>query len=145
LGYLIAPKKMIRNIQKLQQNMFICAPTISQYSALGALKIDRKEIEKVKTEYINKKDLVMNKLDNIGIGIDYKPDSAFYIFCNMRKFCQDSLKLSLDILQKVGLAVAPGKDFGPNYNQHIRLSYASSIVNLKNGLKKLKKYIYEYT
>ncbi len=145
LGYLIAPKKMVRNIQKLQQNMFICAPTISQYSALGALKINYKEINKMKAEYIDKKDLILNKLEDLGIGVNYKPDSAFYIFCNMESFCQDSLELSLDMLQKVNLAVAPGKDFGPNYNQYIRLSYASSITNLRKGLKKLKKYISEYT
>jgi aspartate/methionine/tyrosine aminotransferase len=145
LGYLIAPKKMVRNIQKLQQNMFICAPTISQYSALGALKINYKEINKMKAEYIDKKDLILNKLEDLGIGVNYKPDSAFYIFCNMESFCQDSLELSLDMLQKVNLAVAPGKDFGPNYNQYIRLSYASSITNLRKGLKKLKKYICEYT
>jgi len=65
--------------------------------------------------------------------------------CDMGRICQDSLELSRDILRKVHLGVAPGKDFGPNYNRHIRLSYASSITNLKNGLAKLKKYIYQYT
>ena len=99
----------------------------------------------MKAEYIVKKDLILNKLEDLGIGVNYKPDSAFYIFCNMESFCQDSLELSLDMLQKVNLAVAPGKDFGPNYNQYIRLSYASSITNLRKGLKKLKKYICEYT
>ena len=55
------------------------------------------------------------------------------------------MHLSLDILDKVGLAVAPGRDFGPNYDKYIRLSYSSSMENLKEGLEKLNKYISEYT
>jgi aspartate/methionine/tyrosine aminotransferase len=145
LGYLIAPKAIIRNAQKLQQNMFICAPTISQHAALGALNIDQEEIQKMKREYIRNKDLLIKELDHIGLNLNYKPDSAFYVLCDMGRICQDSLELSRDILRKVHLGVAPGKDFGPNYNRHIRLSYASSITNLKNGLAKLKKYIYQYT
>jgi len=145
LGYLIAPKNMIRNMQKLQQNMFICAPTISQYSAIGAFQIDDEEIQKMKNDYKIKKNFVIKKLNEIGMSIDYNPDSTFYVLCNMEKFNIDSLELSLDMLDKVGLAVAPGKDFGPNYNRYIRISYASSMDNLQVGLEKLNKYILEYT
>ena len=145
LGYLIAPKTMIRNIQKLQQNMFICAPTISQHSAIGAFEIDNLEIERMKRDYKAKRDFIIKRLDDIGMPIDYSPDSTFYVICNMEKFKKNSLDLSLDILDKVGLAVAPGRDFGPNYDKYIRLSYASSMENLKEGLEKLNKYISEYT
>ena len=132
-------------MQKLQQNMFICAPTISQYSAIGAFQIDDEEIQKMKNDYKIKRNFVIKKLNEIGMSIDYNPDSTFYVLCNMEKFNIDSLELSLDMLDKVGLAVAPGKDFGPNYNRYIRISYASSMDNLQVGLEKLNKYILEYT
>jgi len=99
----------------------------------------------MKRDYKAKRDFIIKRLDDIGMPIDYSPDSTFYVICNMEKFKKNSLDLSLDILDKVGLAVAPGRDFGPNYDKYIRLSYASSMENLKEGLEKLNKYISEYT
>ena len=145
LGHLIVPMKLIRGVQKLQQNMFICAPVISQYGAIGALRISKNEIDFMLSEYKARRDFMLSALNDLGIDVAYNPDSSFYVFCNMEKYCKDSLKLSLDILNRVGLAVAPGRDFGPTFNGYIRLSYSSSFKNIKNGLKRLKKYIKEYT
>lgn len=143
LGYLIVPEKYIRVIQKLQQNMYICAPTISQYAAIGALNISEEDISMLVLSYRKKRDFMMSSLQDMGIEIGYIPDSSFYIFVNMENYCTNSLDLSLDILDKVGLGVAPGLDFGPSFKKYIRFSYSSSFENIEIGLGKMKEYIKE--
>lgn len=143
LGYLIVPEKYKRVIQKLQQNMYICAPTISQYAAIGALNIPEEDISMLILSYRKKRDFMMSSLQDMGIEIGYIPDSSFYIFVNMENYCTNSLDLSLDILDKVGLGVAPGLDFGPSFKKYIRFSYSSSFENIEIGLGKMKEYIKE--
>ena len=145
LGYLVVPKGMIRGIQKLQQNMYICAPTISQHAAIGALQIDNNEIRNMLKSYKKRRDLTIKSLSNMGIDIGYSPDSSFYVFANMSKYTDNSLDLSLDILNKVSLGVAPGLDFGPSFKRYIRFSYSSSYRNIQIGLDKMREYIKGYT
>ena len=145
LGYLVLPKRLIRGIQKLQQNMYICAPVVSQYAAIGALSINNNDIAKMINSYKRKRDFMVSNLNDMGIDLGYNPDSAFYAFADMSKFSDDSLTLSMDILDKVGLGVAPGIDFGPSFKKYIRLSYSSSLKNIQVGLDKMREYIKEYT
>jgi len=145
LGYLVVPKVMIRGIQKLQQNMYICAPTISQHAAIGALQIENNEISKMLKSYKRRRNYTINSLSSMGIDISYTPDSSFYVFANMTNYTDNSLDLSLDILNKVGLGVAPGLDFGSSFKRHIRFSYSSSYKNIQIGLDKMREYIKEYT
>lgn len=145
LGFLIAPRKVIRGIQKLQQNMYICAPSISQYAGIGALKIDDFEIEKLLTSYKKRRDFAFDSLSEMGIDIGYSPDSSFYIFADMSKYCDNSLDLAIDILDKVRLGVAPGIDFGSSFKKHLRFSYSSSFENIQVGLDRMREYIKRYT
>lgn len=145
LGYLIAPKDLIRGIQKLQQNMYICAPTISQYAGLGALNINKTETKRIIKSYKKRRDYALSALIDMGIEVGYVPDSSFYIFANMTKYTNNSLDLSLDILKKVGLGVAPGLDFGPSFKKYIRFSYSSSSSNIEVGFAKMREYIKQYT
>ncbi len=145
LGFLIAPENLIRGIQKLQQNMYICAPTVSQYAGIGALSINQKEIGRLLSSYKKRRDYALSSLSDMGIDVGYVPDSSFYIFADMSKYTDNSLDLSLDILKKVGLGVAPGIDFGPSFNKFIRFSYSSSLKNIQVGFGKMREYIKEYT
>jgi len=145
LGYLIVPKNLIRGVQKLHQNMYICAPTISQNAAIGALSISDNDINKMLDGYKKKREYMISNLIDMGISLPYIPDSAFYVFADMSKFTNDSLSLSMDILESVGLGVAPGIDFGPSFKKYVRFSYSSSLKNIQIGLDKMREYIKEYT
>ena len=125
--------------------MYICAPVVSQYAAIGALSINNNDIAKMINSYKRKRDFMVSNLNDMGIDLGYNPDSAFYAFADMSKFSDDSLNLSMDILDKVGLGVAPGIDFGPSFKKYIRLSYSSSLKNIQVGLDKMREYIKEYT
>ena len=93
--------------------------------------------------YKRKRDFMVSNLNDMGIDLGYNPDSAFYAFADMSKFSDDSLTLSMDILDKVGLGVAPGIDFGPSFKKYIRLSYSSSLKNIQVGLDKIQGFIDE--
>ena len=144
LGYIVIPSDKVRSVQKLQQNMFICAPTISQHAAVNAYNI-KKEVQKnILKSYEQKRDFALRFLNEIGIKVNYVPDAAFYILCNFEDYCESSLDLCKDLLDKVGLAVAPGIDFGENYKKYVRISYAGSMEELQKGLMLLKEYMLKY-
>ena len=144
LGYVVLPVKMVRYAQKLQQNMFICAPTISQHAALSTFDISVNEKKKLINKYKKNRNFVLKKLKDIEIKFEYEPDSAFYIFCDMSKYTNNSLNLCKEILNKVGLALAPGIDFGKRYKKFVRISYASSYEEVKEGMNLLSKYLKKY-
>ena len=144
LGYIIMPKKLIRYAQKLQQNMFICAPTISQHAATGCYKISKKNKDFLIKKYKKNRDFLIKELRKMNIDINYKPDSAFYIFCDMSNYTKYAVNLCNDILDKVGLALAPGIDFGKDYKKFIRISYASTFSDIEEGMVLLHSYLKKY-
>ena len=144
LGYIVIPSDKVRSVQKLQQNMFICAPTISQHAAVNAYNIKNKVQKNILKSYEQKRDFALKFLNEMGIKVNYTPDAAFYILCNFEDYCENSLDLCKDLLDKVGLAVAPGIDFGENYKKYVRISYAGSMEELQKGLMLLKEYMFKY-
>ena len=144
LGYIVIPSDKVRSVQKLQQNMFICAPTISQHAAVNAYNIKNKVQKNILKSYEQKRDFALKFLNEMGIKVNYTPDAAFYILCNFEDYCENSLDLCKDLLDKVGLAVAPGIDFGENYKKYVRISYAGSMEELQKGLMLLKEYMLKY-
>jgi len=144
LGYIVIPSDKVRSVQKLQQNMFICAPTISQHAAVSAYNIKNKVQKNILKSYEQKRDFALRFLNEMGIKVNYTPDAAFYILCNFQDYCESSLDLCKDLLDKVGLAVAPGIDFGENYKKYVRISYAGSMEELQKGLMLLKEYMLKY-
>lgn len=144
LGYIVIPSDKVRSVQKLQQNMFICAPTISQHAAVNAYNIKDEVQKNILKSYEKKRDFALRFLNEMGIKVNYTPDAAFYILCNFEDYCENSLDLCKDLLDKVGLAVAPGIDFGENYKKYVRISYAGSMEELQKGLMLLEEYILKY-
>ncbi len=146
LGYLIAPKEFIRPIQKIQQNFFICAPSIAQYAAIAALKEAQKDVVRMRQTYDKRRRYVFKALKEMGIKLNTCPQGAFYFFINVKHFIRsvsglpNSYALAFDILKKVKVAVTPGVDFGQMGEGYLRLSYANSLEKIKEGLKRLKAY-----
>lgn len=143
IGWIIVPKNYVPVIQKIMQNVVISVSTISQYAGLIALREAGEEIKKMVEEYKERRDLMLKGLEEMGFAIKHKPQGAFYIFLNVEKYTNDSYKFSYEILEKANVAVTPGIDFGNNQtNKYIRLSYTTNKENIKEGLKRLKNFIY---
>ena len=141
LGYLIAPEKFIRPIQKIQQNFFISANSIIQKAGITALKEAGADVLRMKNIYNERRIYMITRLKELGFGISVEPTGAFYVFANAKHISNDSYKLAFDILEKAHVGVTPGIDFGANGEGYLRFSYANSIDNISEGMKRLESYL----
>lgn len=141
LGYIIAPKEFVRPLQKIQQNFFISAGSVSQWAGVTALKEAGREVERMKLIYDERRKYMIETLRRMGFGITVEPVGAFYILANTKRFSGDSYALAFDILEKAKVGVSPGIDFGSNAEGYLRFSYANSLENIKEGLDRIDRYL----
>jgi aspartate/methionine/tyrosine aminotransferase len=141
LGYLLAPPDFIRPLQKLMQNFFISANPFIQRAGIAALSQAGEEIEAMRATYDTRRRFLLEGLAKLGFKIPVPPTGAFYIFVNARHLSPDSYALAFDILEKAKVGVAPGIDFGPGGEGYLRFSYANSLENLQEGLRRLEVYL----
>jgi aspartate/methionine/tyrosine aminotransferase len=141
LGYLIAPERFIRPIQKMQQNFFICASSLAQRAGIAALQDTAQDVAEMKRIYNQRRQVMIRRLKEIGFGITIDPTGAFYVFANARRISRDSYKLAFDILEKAHVGVTPGIDFGKNGEGYLRFSYANSMEKIEEGLDRIEQYL----
>ena len=144
LGWIVVPNKHIRQFERLAQNMFICAPHISQIAALGALDAHHELNQNVQT-YKTNRAILAEQLPNLGFAKFAPPDGAFYFYVDVSEYTDNSVNFANEILEEVNVAVTPGIDFDPDRGlKTIRLSYACSTPDLKEGLKRLNNFMSKY-
>ena len=141
LGYVICPKEFVRPIQKIQQNFFISAGSVSQWAGVAALTKAGDDIEHMRTIYDERRRYIIPRLKEMGFGLKVEPKGAFYAFVNASHLSSNSYELAFEILEKAGVGVTPGIDFGTNAEGYLRFSYANSIENIKLGLDRLDRFI----
>jgi len=141
LGYIIAPPAFVRPLQKIHQNFFISAGSISQWAGLAALRNAAADVERMRRTYDERRRYLIKRLRELGFVLKAEPEGAFYIFLNARHLSRNSYELAFDILEKAGVGVAPGIDFGENAEGYIRISYANSLQNIREGLDRIENYL----
>ena len=144
LGWVVVPKNHIRQFERLAQNMFICAPHISQIAALGALDASDELNLNLKTYEANRT-MLIEELPKLGLKNFAPPDGAFYFYIDVSEYTDNSVTFAKSILDEVDVAITPGIDFDSERGlKTIRLSYACSTSDLKEGLKRLEKFMSKY-
>lgn len=143
LGYLIAPTKFVRPLQKMQQNFFISAGSVSQWAGLAALTKAQADVERMKKIYDERRRFMIQRVRELGFGLAVEPEGAFYMLVNASHLGTSSYDLAFEILEKAGVGVTPGVDFGKNAEGYLRLSYANSLENIKKGLNRLEHFIHD--
>ena len=141
LGYLIAPQKYMRTLQTLQQNLFICAPSDAQWAGIEALDKCGKDVAEMCRIYDERRKFIVAGLKKLGFKIWAEPVGAFYVFVDARMFAVDTYKFAFDILENAHVGVTPGIDFGSQGQGFLRFSYANSLMNIKEALDRLEKYL----
>lgn len=141
VGWMVVPEDHIRHIERLAQNMFICAPHSSQIAALAALDA-RDELDANLSVYKKNRELMTGELPKIGLGKFAPADGAFYIYCDVSDHTTDSRAFAAELLEKAGVAATPGLDFDPRRGaQTLRFSYARSTEDIQEGLARLKTFM----
>ena len=141
LGYIIAPQRYIRPIQKIQQNFFISPSSVSQMAGIAALKEAGPDVKRMNAVYDERRRFLIAGLRDLGFKIGVEPTGAFYMLVNARHLNPDSFRLAFDILERAHVAVTPGIAFGTNAEGYLRFSYANSLENIEEGLKRLGRYL----
>jgi aspartate/methionine/tyrosine aminotransferase len=143
LGYVIVPPEFIRALQKLHQNFFISANAFVQWAGIAALEEAHADVERMKNLYNTRRKFIIQKLREMGFGITVEPTGAFYVLANAKKYAQNSFEFAFDILKNAKVGCTPGIDFGSNAEGYLRFSYANSIENIEEGMKRLGRYLSE--
>ena len=143
LGWVIVPEHAMDGVNRLIQNLFIAAPTHSQFAALAAFSDATRDVLLQRCdEFKRRRDVLYDGLLELGFKVPAKPQGAFYIYADCSNFTNDSYAFALDLLERAGVAVTPGLDFGmSNAEQYLRFAYTTSIDEIELGLERLKTYI----
>ncbi len=144
VGWMIVPENHVRIIERIAQNMFICAPHVSQVAALAAID-DSDQLEHNLAVYSTNRALMLEGLPKAGFTRFAPPDGAFYIYADVSEFTDDSRSFAHQILHHAGVAVTPGLDFDPiRGHQTLRFSYARSTDDIIEGLGRLREFMYQH-
>ncbi len=141
VGWMVVPEDHVRVVERIAQNMFICAPHASQVAALAAMECEG-ELQANMDVYRANRTLMIDGLRDAGFRNFAPPDGAFYVYADVSDITDDSRALARDILDKAGVAVTPGLDFDPvRGHQTLRFSYARSTEDIAMGIARLKAYM----
>jgi len=143
IGWMVVPEAYVRSVDVLAQNIFLAASTPAQYAALAAFEEDTLAIlDQRRHEFQARRNFLLPELRETGFDIPVTPEGAFYLYADSSRIADDSFALANDLLEKVGVAVTPGKDFGNNApEKHIRFAYTTSMNNLEEGVRRIREYI----
>ncbi|MEM6635318.1 MAG: aminotransferase class I/II-fold pyridoxal phosphate-dependent enzyme [Pseudomonadota bacterium] len=137
VGWMIVPEDHVRTVERLAQNMFICAPHAAQVAALAAMDCDA-ELDQNLDVYRQNRALMLDALPRIGFDRFAPPDGAFYVYVDVSDYTDDSLAFAREILDVAGVAVTPGLDFDYGRgHRSLRFSYARSVADVREGLDRL--------
>jgi len=141
VGWIIVPEDLIDPARRVMQNIFIAAPTLSQFAAIAALDA-KDEVEAMRSAYDERRKYLLAELPDLGFDIVVEPQGAFYIYANVEKLTDNSRTFCWDLLEKAGVAITPGEDFGSyRASEHLRFSYATGLENLKEGVRRIQAFL----
>ena len=143
LGWVVAPQEYVSQLDKLAQNLFLAAPTVSQYAALAAFDSENLAIlEARRQEFHKRRDYLLPALRDLGFVIPVTPDGAFYLYADCSRFTGDSFRFAERLLEEAGVAITPGIDFGIHQpERHVRFAYTTSLENLREGVRRLQDFL----
>lgn len=142
LGYMILKPEWMKVAAKVHQNMMISAAHFVQDAGIAAIRESEPECRKMAEEFDSRRRFLLHRLKEIGLDPGYNPVGAFYVLLKYPDQSRKSLDVSMDILEKTGVAMTPGIDFGPAGEGFIRISYANSKENINEALNRLKDYFF---
>jgi aspartate/methionine/tyrosine aminotransferase len=143
LGWMVAPQALVRDVEKLAQNLFISPSTLAQHAALACFSPETIAIvEERRRELDERRRFLVPGLQALGFRVAVEPQGAFYIYADCSALTDDSFAFARRILTDAHVAVTPGKDFGHNHpERHIRIAYTQPIARLAEALERIARFL----
>ncbi len=142
LGYACGPAEILKQMTKIHQFAIMCAPTMSQYAAVDALKNGDRDVETMRESYNQRRNFLMHAFSEMGLPC-FEPFGAFYVFPDISEFGMSSEEFAFALLDAKNLAVVPGSAFGRGGEGFVRISYAYSLEKLKTAIARLSEFVSE--
>lgn len=146
LGWMVVPEAMVPVVERMAQNLFICASTISQHAALACFTPESiATFEARRAEFKARRDYFLPALKELGFVIDVMPDGAFYAWADCTPLCEklgvkDSWEFAYALMEKAHLAITPGRDFGTaDTARYVRFSTANSMEQLQEAVRRMQQ------
>ena len=142
VGWMVAPEPLVRPIERLQQNLAISVPTLSQIAAEAAFD-GRAEMEAVKHGYEENRRILLEGLPKAGLDKFLPVDGAFYLYADVSRFTDDSFDFAKRMLEQAGVAATPGVDFDPVRGKHfMRFCYAGSAAEMHEAVERIGTWLH---
>lgn len=146
LGWMVVPDALVPVVERLAQNLFICASAVAQHAALACFEPESlAEYERRRAEFKARRDFFVPALGRAGLPVQVMPDGAFYAWASCTDACRklgvtDSWELAFALMERAHIASAPGRDFGnAGTSGHLRFSTASSMAHLQEAAERLQR------
>jgi aspartate/methionine/tyrosine aminotransferase len=141
IGWMVAPRSLLRAIERLQQNLAISVPTLSQIAAEAAFD-GRAELEQIKHGYEDNRRLLLEGLPRAGLDSFLPVDGAFYLYADISRFSDDSFGFATRMLEEAGVAATPGVDFDPLHGRNfLRLCYAGTREDMREAVERIGRWL----
>jgi aspartate/methionine/tyrosine aminotransferase len=141
VGWMVTPDPLLVPVERIAQNLAICAPTISQRAALVSFEATR-ALDAVRDGYAANRRLLLERLPQIGFEDLFPVDGAFYVYASVRRFSNDSLQFTSRMLAQAGVAATPGHDFDQARGDgFVRFSFAGTYADMTEGMDRLSHWL----
>jgi aspartate/methionine/tyrosine aminotransferase len=139
LGWLVAPERHVRKLETLAQNLYISPAALSQHAAIACFSDAGYAVaEARRREFEVRRNYFVKALTDIGFKVPIVPDAGFFVYADVSAFTADSERFCTDMLDRTGVAFAPGIDFGEHRaREHVRMAYAVGLEKLNDGVTRL--------
>lgn len=141
LGWLVLPPELVAPVEKLAQNLYICASAVAQHAALACFEPQAiAQFEQRRGELARRRDRTVEGMNRLGLSVPVVPDGAFYVWAQTQAHATSSWDFCFDLMRRAHVVLTPGRDFGPAMAEsYLRLSFATSAAHLDAALQRLQR------
>jgi len=144
LGWIVVPEAYVDPVTRLAQNLFICAPEFVQDAGIVALERGDDHVARVREQFRERRDYLLDAVAEWGLGLDYVPGGAYYVLVDVSELSGDALDVADLFLREAGVALTPGVDFGAGAEEFLRVSYATSRSELERAHERVADLLAAY-
>jgi aspartate/methionine/tyrosine aminotransferase len=139
LGWMVVPPEYVDAVNRLAQNLLICAPNFVQDAGVTALETPPDRLDDIRETYRARRDLLVEAVEDWGLDLGYTPDGAYYLLADASDLPGDALDVADLLLSEAGVAVTPGVDFGERAADYLRFSYATDLESIEAAIRRIER------
>jgi aspartate/methionine/tyrosine aminotransferase len=139
LGWMVVPPAYVDAVNRLAQNVLICAPNFVQDAGVAALETPSDRLDSVRETYRERRDLLVDAVGDWGLDLGYTPEGAYYLLVDVSDLPGDALDVADLLLEEAGVAVTPGVDFGDRAAEYLRFSYATDVEAIEEAIARIER------